>query len=273
MQARNRSLRNRTTNQPSSLELCHLAHKLLAVMLLALLLTVFFLVHAAEKPRIACTSIMLSGQHDHQPQELAMGLYEEVRGLKATAEDNRPIFRFGARYLHYQAPLSGSKQGIYASRESGRWCIGKALVGMASCDLYMRSSASTPLTTPTSGVWHVKVTRGAAADVGTYVVALNVQADCHAFAPALPAAGSMAARALPTILDASQGHVFGSEAPAILQNSLQSRKWPVLAASCAALMLVLASWVSLSRQIAAVGHQIMDDCESTCITTTIENRE
>ena len=227
---------------------------------------------AAALPETKCDAIVLSGQHDNQPQRLAMGLYRDAIAqgsakLTTVAQESKPVYQFGPRFLHFvPASISGG-EGANADEDTGRWCVGKALVGATACDMYMRSNADTPLTTVDSGTWHVKVEHGAAEDMGAYLVALNVQAECRSFAPALPAAGTAAAKtaALPTVVGAAEGSIFGADASAKMQGgpSRVNRRL-VLGASCFAAVLVLVSWVSLAGQISAVG-ELGGGQDRTCV--------
>jgi hypothetical protein len=217
---------------------------------LALALLVAAAAGAVESTRRgACAAIMLSGQQAHQPQVLAMGLYHLVpHSLHA----NKPVYRFGARYLRF-LPASAIGQ-----HESGRWCVSTSLAAKAAvaCDVYMRGGAATPLTTRRSGTWHVRVAQGVKEDVGRYVVALNVRAECAGFAPPLPVVGSKAARALrlPSVVGASVGSAFGDDAGEAPTGKGGVSRGAVIGVSCAAAAFVVASWVSLAGQIAAVGE-------------------
>ena len=230
---------------------------------LALVLLVVAAAGAVEGARRgACAAIMLSGQQAHQPQALAMGLYHLVphhslpHSLPHSLQhaNKLPVYRFGARYLRFLPTSSATGQ-----HESGRWCVSTSLAATAvgaGCDVYMRGGAATPLTTRRSGTWHVRVAQGVKEDVGRYVVALNVRAECAGFAPPLPVVGSKAAHALrlPPVVGASVGSAFGDDAGEAPTSKGGASRYAVVGVSCAAAVLVVASWVSLAGQIAAVGE-------------------
>ena len=189
-----------------------------------------------------CQSITVSGQTAYQPQNDAMGEYELLPGSTGSGKG---AYRFGGYFLyftHLQKPA-----------RAPAWCI-SAELGAPRCELYLRhydAAAGTALTTRSSGTWEVLVDEGAKADVGRYVAAMNVHAVCTS--RALTWARIHAAREETRVVGDNAEGQFGDEATHLRDNGVgnsRSRRVVILA-SCAAVTVVIGSWLSLSQTVAA----------------------
>ena len=188
-----------------------------------------------------CQSITVSGQTAYQPQNDAMGEYELIPG--STGSGKR-AYRFGGYYLYFIH--------LHAPPHSQAWCI-SAELGDSRCKMYLRhydTTTGTALTTRRSGTWEVLVEEGAKADVGHYVAAMNVRATCTS--QAMTWKGIHTGRDETRVVGDDAGSQFGDEAIQLRGNSPRnSRGRSVLVlTSCAAIFVVIVSWLSLSHTVA-----------------------